>query len=126
MLVRAWYGHLWDDYSFVDDAGDVTVASQAAGFAETASEVDFVGGTVAVDLTESVYVAARGTLVRNLSDWADADANMLTRIQAGVGVRIQEVGLLKAEYVRQTEEASSPGQIGADWQGGLVELSVIL
>ncbi|MEP0545577.1 MAG: hypothetical protein ABJF88_01465 [Rhodothermales bacterium] len=123
-LVRAWYGHLWDDFSFVDGDGDFTVASQAAGFAEEASEVDFFGGTVAVDVSESVYVAGRFTLVRNLSEWA-GDENLLTRIQAGLGYRFWDYALLKAEYVRQTEEADSPGQIGADWQGALLELSVV-
>ena len=123
-LVRAWYGHLWDDYSFFDDSGSFTVASQAVGFADERSEVDFFGSTVAVDVSESVYVAGRFTLVRNLSDWA-GDENMLTRIQAGLGYRFWDYALLKAEYVRQTEEADSPGQIGADWQGALLELSVV-
>jgi hypothetical protein len=124
VLVRAWYGRLWDDYSFVNDTGDFTVASQATGFAEESSEVDFFGGTAAVALTEQVYVAGRFTLVRNLSDWA-GDENLLTRIQAGLGYRFWDYALVKAEYVNQMEEADSPGQIGADWQGALLELSVV-
>jgi hypothetical protein len=124
VLVRGWYGRLWDDYSFVDADGDFTVQSQASGFAERESEVDFVGATVGVPLSPSVYAASRLTLVRNLSDWA-GDENRLTRFQAGIGHHFQDHALLKAEYVIQLEEADSPGQIGADWQGFLVELSVV-
>lgn len=77
-----------------------------------------------MDVAESVYVAGRFTLVRNLSDWA-GDENLLTRIQVGLGYRFWDYALLKAEYVRQTEETDSPGQIGAGWQGVLLELSVL-
>lgn len=122
-LARAWYGRLWDDFSFVDGNGNNTVGSQAVGFVEEESAVDFFGATAAFDVTESVYLAGRFTLVRNVSDWA-GDENMLTRIQGGIGFRFWDYALLKAEYVMQTEEADSPGQIGADWQGALLELSV--
>ena len=124
VLVRGWYGRLWDDYSFVDGEGDFTVLSQAAGFAERESEADFVGATVGLELSPSVYAASRLTLARNLSEWA-GDENRLTRFQAGLGHRFWDHALIKAEYVIQTEEADSPGQIGEDWQGILVELSVI-
>ena len=123
VLVRAWYGRLWDDYSF-SNGTDFTVASQATEFVEESSEVDFFGGTAAVEVAENVYIAGRFTLVRNLSEWA-SDENMLMRVQGGLGYRFWDYALLKAEYVTQMEEADSPGQIGADWQGALLELSIV-
>ena len=123
VLVRAWYGRLWDDYSF-SNGTDFTVASQATEFVEESSEVDFFGGTAAVEVAENVYIAGRFTLVRNLSDWA-GDENMLMRVQGGLGYRFWDYALIKAEYVNQMEEADSPGQIGADWQGALLELSIV-
>jgi hypothetical protein len=77
-----------------------------------------------VEVAENVYIAGRFTLVRNLSGWA-GDENMLMRVQGGLGYRFWDYALIKAEYVNQMEEADSPGQIGADWQGALLELSIV-
>lgn len=128
VLVRAWYGYAVDNYSFLsgtDESGNPAygVGSQAVGLSEIESVMDFFGATVAIDLTEQIYLAGRFSLANNQSDWA-RDATRLTRIQAGAGFRFLEHGLFKLEYVMQTEEANSPGQIGADWNGVLGELSV--
>lgn len=126
-LLRLWYGYAWDGYSFArTDGFDVTrptVASQATSFLETESAMDFVGTTLRVTITPRVYVAGRGVLVTNRSDWARGDARLL-RLQAGLGVRFFERALFKLEGVTQSEQADSPGQIGADWRGVLAELSI--
>ena len=128
VLLRAWYGYAVDTYSFVtgtdeDDNPVLGVGSQATGLSETESVMDFFGATVAFDLSEQVYLAGRFSLANNQSDWA-GDATQLTRIQAGAGFRFWDHALFKLEYVMQTEGANSPGQIGADWNGVLGELSV--
>jgi hypothetical protein len=126
-LIRAWYGYAWDQYSFGRPSGldspAPTVASQASTFIDTESRMDFVGATVRLDVTPRVYLATRGVLVTNRSDWATDDTQLL-RIQAGGGLRVWERGLLKLEYVSQREQANSPGQLGANWQGVSAEFSV--
>jgi hypothetical protein len=126
-LIRAWYGYAWDQYSFGRPDGFgapmPTVASQASSFIETESQMDFVGATLKVDVSPRVYLASRGVLVTNRSNWAADDAQLF-RIQAGVGVRVWERALLKLEFVSQNEQANSPGQIGADWRGVAAEFSV--
>lgn len=128
VLLHAWYGYAWDAYSFGRSPGGEmgpiqTVASRATTFIETESRMDFVGATLKVDLTPRVYVAGRGVVVTNRSDWASEEAQLL-RIQAGLGIRFWERALFKLEFVNQSEQANSPGQIGADWRGLATELSI--
>ena len=68
------------------------------------------------------WVAVRYTQVTNESDGIIGD-NKMDRYQLGVGLWLAENVLLKGEYVYQGEGAVSPGQIGSDWQGFLIELS---
>ena len=62
-------------------------------------------------------------LVTNRSAWA-GDATQLLRLQAGLGLRFWERALLKLEFVNQSEQQNSPGQIGANWRGLVTELSL--
>lgn len=128
----AWYGYAWDDFSFAATGDTPTRRVTEDGFTpvntgvytdEEGSSLDFFGATLKLDVTERFYLAGRGTLVTNRSDYVDEDASMF-RIQAGFGVRFYEVALFKFEFVSQTEERFSPGQIGDDWYGLLGELSV--
>ncbi len=74
---------------------------------------------------ELFYVAGRYTQVTNETDGIIGDEAM-DRYQLGVGFWLSDNVLLKAEYVYQGEGAVSPGQIGSDWQGALIELSAKL
>lgn len=123
IILRGWFGHAKDDFSFVDATGAATVRSQAVDFVEEESKERFFGleGTVYV-IPDTLYGAVRYTRVTNETDGA-GDDNVLDRIQLGGGWFFAENTLLKAEYVRQMEEEDSPGQIGDDWDGVMVELS---
>jgi hypothetical protein len=127
-LLRAWYGYAWDAYSFGRSPGGgvgpvQTVASRATTFIATESRMDFIGATLKVDLTPQVYIAGRGVVVTNRSNWA-SEETQLVRLQAGLALRFWERALFKLEFVNQSEQANSPGQIGADWRGAAAELSV--
>ncbi len=76
-------------------------------------------------VAELFYVAGRYTRVTNESDGIIGD-DAMDRYQLGIGFWLSDNVLLKAEYVYQGEGAVSPGQIGSDWQGGLIELSAKL
>lgn len=73
-------------------------------------------------LPRSFYVAARYTRVENESRGVSGD-DTLDRTQVGGGLWLSENTLLKAEYIRQTEEANARSFVGDDWDGVLVELS---
>jgi hypothetical protein len=103
-------------------------ANAWGGFA-TQSDPDqtgyFLGLGLKLNVSESAYLAARGTLVDNASDVVDdLDNTSLNRIQVGFGVDFLERARFKLEGVRQHEGENSYGQIGDDWYGVLGELSV--
>lgn len=124
LTLRGWFGYARDDFSFVDGAGERTVRSQAVDFVEDESKERFFALEGSVDLIpDTVYAAARYTRVTNESDGVDEDEDTLARIQLGGGWWFAENTLLKGEYIHQNEEEDSPGQIGDDWDGFLVELS---
>lgn len=123
LLLQVWYGYLWDDYRFVDATGAQTVARQATDVSADGSAIDFIGATLKLTVYDDLYVAGRYTHVTNRSEGVGDDA-VLSRLQVGAGFPFWRHALLKVEYVRQTEGEDSPGQIGADWSGGLAELSV--
>lgn len=119
-----FYGGGEDEFSFVDAAGAQTVLSQSGGMVNSIrSEVAAWGIEATYDIIpDLLYVAGRFTQVSNESDGIAVTGSM-ERFQIGGGVWIADNVLLKVEYINQSEEAGSPGQIGDDWQGGLVEVS---
>ena len=118
-----WGGYGVESYSFANAQGQPVPARLGISFVEEDSQMLWAGATLKVDLNEQFYLAGRGTFVQNASDWADDDTNLL-RLQLGAGYGFWDVALFKLEYVMQTEEANSPGQVGVDWQGVSAELSV--
>lgn len=102
----------WGGYGTADAQGDNT------------NSAVFGGIGLKYQFTEAFYAAGRFTYVENTSDAvSDLDNTALNRIQAGIGYQVYEQALLKLEYVQQTEQANSLGQIGTDWSGVLAELS---
>ena len=125
LYARFWYGQAEDDFSFGDPAGNQTVFSQADQFLNQTSEMQFFGVEASYYILPSkLYGAVRYTLVTNESNNAGPD-DELERIQIGGGFWLNDVALLKAEYVRQEEGKDSPGQIGDDWDGFMLEASVV-
>ncbi len=123
-VFRGWFGVAEDDFRFVDGAGNQTVASQNQGVARGDAEVRGWGleGSVYV-VPERFYVAGRYTQVSNESNGISGSPD-LDRIQIGGGFWVHPSSLVKFEYVSQDEEEGSAGQIGEDWDGFNVEVSV--
>ncbi|NBC16216.1 MAG: hypothetical protein GVY18_02745 [Bacteroidetes bacterium] len=117
-----WAGYGFEPNSFATSR-DGTPIPQGGALTEEDSQMLWFGGTLKFDVNEQFYLAGRGTFVQNASDWAEDDTNLL-RIQAGLGYSFLDYALFKLEYVMQTEEANSPGQVGDDWQGVSAELSI--
>ncbi|WP_162893693.1 MULTISPECIES: hypothetical protein [Marinobacter] len=125
LYARIWFGRAEDKFSFGDSSGNQTVASQATQFLQQTSEMQFYGTEASYYIMPSkLYGAVRYTLVTNESDNAGPD-DELTRTQVGGGYWLNDVALVKAEYVSQQEGANSPGQIGDDWDGFMLEASVV-
>lgn len=129
-----FYGGGQDEFSFVNAAGIQTVRSQAADSAgnlgefvnEQISKIEAWGIEATYDIIpDRLYIAGRYTVVSNESDLGNRVlfTGDLERIQIGAGFWLADNTLLKVEYIHQSEDAGSPGQIGDDWQGGLFELS---
>ncbi len=124
LTVRAWYGRAEDDFSFTDSTGSRVTRANAVNISKLESEMSFYGSTVAIDIIpKRLYVAGRYVHVSNVSPSHGPD-NELERIQAAAGVWVNDRSLVKIEYVRQDEGVDSPGQIGSDWDGVLVEWSI--
>lgn len=122
-LIRAWAGQAKDDFSFADAQGMQTVASQHTGFIEQESEMRFLGFENTYYFTpDKFYTAFRHVSVSNESDGAGSE-NEMSRTQMGIGYHYRDNVLFKAELVSQKEEADSPGQIGDDWGGFMLEAS---
>ena len=114
--VRGWYGEGEDSYSFASPGGEVVNTG-------TDAEMSGLGFTGEVYVIPKVlYLAGRYTEVTNDSDNVSSE-DTLDRTQLGAGLWLSDNSLLKIEYVAQSEEANSGGQIGEDWDGVLVELS---
>ena len=125
VLVRAWAGMAKDDYRFVDANGIQTVASQAIDYARQESKMRYfaIEGSYYI-VPESFYIAARYSVADNTTRGVK-NATLLSRSQFGLGWFVAPGTLAKAEYVVQKEEKNSAGQIGSDWSGFSMELSVI-
>jgi hypothetical protein len=122
-LIRAWAGTAKDDYRFIDDNNEQTVSSLAVGYEKNAAKMQFLALEASTGITENLYIAGRYSMVENTTAGVDDD-NILTRAQLGLGWWLTNNTLVKAEYVKQTEESQSVGQIGDDWDGFSAEISV--
>ena len=122
-----WFGRGKDQFSHIDPVtGAQTVRAVSTLVDQRQSEVEGWGIEAKYDLLPKLfYLAGRYTRVTNESDGISGD-DLLDRYQLGVGFWLHDNVLFKGEYVYQGEGAVSPGQIGSDWQGGLVELSAKL
>lgn len=123
VLIRAWAGQVEDDFSFGNAQGEQTVASQNVDFILRESEMRFFGleGTYYI-VPKKFYLALRYVTVTNESSSAGSDDELL-RVQFGAGYRYRDNVLFKAELVNQKEGDGSPGQIGDDWSGFMMEAS---
>lgn len=123
-LFRAWAGTAKDDYSFVDNNGAQTVASQAVDYQQIESKIQYYALEATHYLSPNkFYLASRYSSIANASDNISGDKD-LNRVQLGAGWWVTDNTLFKAEYVKQTEGAASAGQIGSDWSGFTAEISV--
>ncbi|MBL4899426.1 MAG: hypothetical protein JKX76_07230 [Colwellia sp.] len=125
--LNAYYGQAQDDYSWAD-AGTAGYRPISGSFTDTDSEVNFMSVKAKYDVNKNFYLAARYSMSTNESAGITGN-DTLDRIQIGGGYWIQDKVLLKVEYVKQTEEALSGGQMTdgtgeAEWDGLLAELSV--
>ena len=122
--IRLWAGQVKDDFSFAGSDGKATVASLSQGFIEQESEMRFIGTEASYYFTpDKFYGAMRYVVVENESGDINSK-NKLIRTQLGIGYFYRQNILVKAELVNQQEEQSSPGQIGDDWQGFMLEMSL--
>lgn len=123
-LFRAWAGTAKDDYSFVDNNGAQTVASQAVDYQQIESKIQYYALEATHYLSPNkFYLASRYSSIANASDNISGDKD-LNRVQLGAGWWVTDNTLFKAEYVKQTEGAASAGQIGSGWSGFTAEISV--
>lgn len=124
-FVDVWGGWGTERFSFADASGTPMNARLGTALVEQRSHLIWLGSTAKIFLSPQVYLAARGTYADNQSGWAAGRSGTgLWRVQAGGGLSFFDRALLKVEVVHQREGAQSPGQIGEDWTGALVELSV--
>lgn len=121
--LRAWIGWLDDNFRFVDQSGSQIPGQPATLIARgDSTELGWViEGSVYV-VPDRLYLASRFGQVKNLSEGIPGSPD-LNRIQVGAGVWLHKSTLLKFEYVNQSEERNSPGQIGDDWNGVTSEIS---
>lgn len=118
------YGVAKDDFAFVDGSGNITGNVGNVGVIAQESEINYyvLEGTQYV-VPDTLYLAARYTNVTNETPGITSE-NTLERLQVGAGYWLTDRVLAKVEYVDQTEEANSGGQIGAGFDGFSAEVSV--
>ena len=122
LMLHAQFGVAQDEYSFLDRFGTTR-------FSEQDAEMRFATVTGQYIVSDSLYLAARYSISQNESYEVAGSDNVLDRIQLGVGYRMVKSVLLKAEYVKQREEANSGGLktngLGeAEWDGFSLEISI--
>ena len=149
LTVRAWYGQAEDDFSFTDAMGNRVTRPNAVNISALESEMSFYGATVVFNFTgrsgagnevvrghrsladqkvgdrfaDGLFGSVRYVKVTNDSPNSGVD-DELERIQIGLAAFMTTRSLIKIEYVSQNEGVNSTGQIGSDWDGVLVEVSV--
>lgn len=121
LMVHAQLGVAQDEFSFLDRFG-------TAEFSEQDAEMRYASLTGQYTISDSLYLAARYSISENESDAVASNDNVLDRIQFGGGYWFDQSILLKAEYVKQWEEANSGGLktsgLGeAEWEGFSLEIS---
>lgn len=122
LMLHAQFGVAQDEYSFLDRFGTTK-------FSEQDAEMRFATVTGQYIVSDSLYLAGRYSISQNESHGVAGKDNVLDRIQLGVGYRLIKPVLLKAEYVKQWEEANSGGLktngLGeAQWDGFSLEISI--
>lgn len=130
LTLHGFYGQAKDDYSYTPSAGQTVGAfgNNAGTFSQTEAELDFYGLFAQFKISDAVYLAARYTASSNETAGVTGGGD-LDRIQAGIGYWLNDSTLIKAEYVRQDEEAGAGGgvctqDINCDWDGFVIEGSV--
>lgn len=123
LVLRFWGGVASDDWRYVNASGALTTLSNATDVIEEESEQEYYGFEAKYDFTSQIYVAARYSYTENTSSGVSGNTD-LDRIQVAGGYWFNDVTLLKLEWVSQSEDAQSPGQMGGDWDGVVAELSV--
>lgn len=125
VLVHALYGQAEDDFSYAAGEGSLQTS-----YIEEKSKMAFWSVEAKVDVSSSVYVAARYAESENKSAGVTGE-NKADRLQVGVGYWLNEATLIKAEYVKQNEEQFSGGGSttwgaagGSNWDGFTIETSV--
>jgi len=113
----SWSFDTWGGYATEDDFLLYDGATYQALFAGIGAKYD---------LTSAVYVAGRFTYVNDQSEVVDdLGSTSVSRLQAGLGVRIFDAALLKVEGVRQVEGTNTAlSQIRNNWYGATTELSI--
>ncbi|MFV0476313.1 MAG: hypothetical protein ACK5ME_00575 [Parahaliea sp.] len=119
-MLQGIFGVAKDDYSFYNGFG-------SGQFLDKEAKMQYASITTKINLNESIYLTARYSISSNKSDGIDDD-EILDRYQLGLGYWFDKDILVKAEYVKQTEEANSGGlktngNNEASWDGFSVELS---
>ena len=130
VTVHGFYGEGEDEYSYTPGAGQTvgSFRSNAGTFSQVDAEQSFWGVFGRIDVSDSIYLAARYGVSNN--DTAGVTGgDQVDRIQVGAGYWFNDSTLVKAEYVSQTEEAGSAGgacnqTAECDWDGFVVETSV--
>ncbi len=130
ITIHGFYGQAKDDYSYTPSAGQTvgSFGNNAGTFSQVEAKLDFYGLLAQYQINDSFYVAARYTASSNETAGVTGGGD-LDRIQAGVGYWLNDSTLIKAEYVRQNEDAGSGGgvcaeSIDCDWDGFVLEGSV--
>jgi hypothetical protein len=126
-VIDVWGGWGQEEYSFGSrtEGGLFIPGAAGSNIVEEDSNMWWLGGTAKFNVTPRFYIAGRGSVAANASDWAeDLDDTSLWRVQGGFGITLFDRALLKLEVVHQNEGENSPGQIRENWTGALTELSV--
>ncbi len=126
ITVHGFFGKAEDNFSW---SGGSFVTTPTT-FSTTDAEQEFYGLLGRIDLSKKFYIASRYTASENKTGGLSSD-NQADRIQVGAGWWIDDGVLLKAEYVKQTEERFSAGgrcQFGGaeecEWDGFVIEGSI--
>ncbi|MFW1677084.1 hypothetical protein ACFVYJ_04800 [Pontibacter sp. JAM-7] len=124
-LLHALYGEAEDDYSWAGGEGSLQTS-----YIEEKSKMEFWSVEGKVDLSNSLYLAARYAESTNKSTGVSGPSDA-TRLQLGAGFWLNDATLFKAEYVKQEEDQFSGGGAtifgaagGTEWDGFIMEASV--
>lgn len=127
VTIHAFYGQGEDNYSF---AGGSFANNGAAFFSEVDAKQSFWGVLARVDFNNKFYMATRYGVSNNDTSGIGGE-DQADRLQIGGGYWINDSTLIKAEYVKQNEDAQSGGGScdtagtgSCEWDGFVVEASL--